>query len=67
MIIFGRWNNKFIYALLRSIKIKYFFARRRYDTKANFFSVMALFDRSHTSSYSPSTVTTAISCIVCEI
>ena len=28
---------------------------------------MALFDRSHTSSYSPSIVTMAISCIVCEI
>ena len=28
---------------------------------------MAPFDRSHTSSYSPSIVTMAISCIVCEI
>ena len=28
---------------------------------------MALFDRSHTSSYSPAIVTMAISCIVCEI
>jgi len=28
---------------------------------------MALFDRSHTSSYSPSIVIMAISCIVCEI
>ena len=28
---------------------------------------MAPFDRSHTSSYSPSIVTTAIFCIVCEI
>ena len=28
---------------------------------------MAPFDRSHTSSYSPSIVTIAISCIVCEI
>jgi len=28
---------------------------------------MALFDRSHTSSYSPSIVTMALSCIVCEI
>ena len=28
---------------------------------------MASFDRSHTSSYSPSIVTMAISCIVCEI
>jgi len=28
---------------------------------------MALFDRSHTSSNSPSIVTMAISCIVCEI
>jgi len=28
---------------------------------------MAPFDRSHTSSYSPSILTTAISCIVCEI
>ena len=28
---------------------------------------MAPFDRSHTSSYSPSIVTMAITCIVCEI
>ena len=28
---------------------------------------MAPFDRSHTSSYLPSIVTSAISCIVCEI
>jgi len=28
---------------------------------------MALFDRSHTSSYSPSIVNMAISCIVCEL
>jgi len=28
---------------------------------------MAPFDRSHTSSYSPSIVTMAICCIVCEI
>jgi len=28
---------------------------------------LALFDRSHTSSYSPSIETMAISCIVCEI
>jgi len=28
---------------------------------------MGTFDRSHTSSYSPSIVTMAISCIVCEI
>jgi len=28
---------------------------------------MAPFDRSHISSYSPSMVTMAISCIVCEI
>jgi len=28
---------------------------------------MAPFDRSHTSFYSPSIVTMAISCIVCEI
>ena len=28
---------------------------------------LAPFDRSHTSSYSPSIVTIAISCIVCEI
>jgi len=28
---------------------------------------MAIFDRSHTISYSPSIVTMAISCIVCEI
>jgi len=28
---------------------------------------MAAFDRSHTSSYSPSIVTMAIYCIVCEI
>jgi len=28
---------------------------------------MAPFDRSHTSSYSPSIVTMAISCIVCDI
>ena len=28
---------------------------------------LALFDRPHTSSYSPSIVTMAISCIVCEI
>jgi len=28
---------------------------------------MAPFDRSHTSSYAPSIVTMAISCIVCEI
>jgi len=28
---------------------------------------MAPFDRSHTGSYSPSIVTIAISCIVCEI
>jgi len=28
---------------------------------------MAIFDRSPTSSYSPSIVTMAISCIVCEI
>jgi len=28
---------------------------------------MAQFDRSHTSSYSPSIVTLALSCIVCEI
>ena len=28
---------------------------------------MAPFDRTHTSSYSPSIVTMAISCIVCEI
>ena len=29
--------------------------------------LMAPFDRSHTSSYSPSIVTMAISCILCEI
>jgi len=28
---------------------------------------MAPFDRSHTSSYSPSIVTVALSCIVCEV
>jgi len=28
---------------------------------------MALFDRSHMSSYSPSIVTMVLSCIVCEI
>ena len=28
---------------------------------------MAPFDRSHTSSYSPSIVTMAISCIICEL
>jgi len=28
---------------------------------------MAPFDRSHTNSYSPSTVTMVLSCIVCEI
>jgi len=28
---------------------------------------MASFDRSHTSSYSPSIVTMAITCIVCEL
>ena len=28
---------------------------------------MAAFDRSHTSSYAPSVVTMALSCIVCEI
>ena len=28
---------------------------------------MALFDRSHTSSYSPFIVTMSLSCIVCEI
>jgi len=28
---------------------------------------MAPFDRSHTSSYSPSIVTMVLSCIVCEI
>jgi len=28
---------------------------------------MAPFDKSHTSSYSPSIVTMAVSCIVCEI
>ena len=28
---------------------------------------MAPFDRSHTSSYTPSIVTMAISCIVCEL
>ena len=28
---------------------------------------MAPFDRSHTSSYSPSIVTMALSCVVCEI